>query len=66
MSGEDERPPPELAAALMSAGAMLTPIIEFAEGQRRMLEERGWSRTAAEQYALTVLLALTEKAWRSM
>jgi hypothetical protein len=50
---------PEVSEALIRVTEQLRPIVEMAEGQRKLLEERGWSPTAAESYALELLLGMT-------
>lgn len=48
--------------ALLEVVPTLAPIYEFAEGQRAELERRGWSPTAAESAALTILCATLSRA----
>lgn len=50
--------PDELRAALLEFAEGLTPLIEFAEGQRAALLDRGWSVEAADQHAFLVLCDL--------
>lgn len=53
-------------AALAALAEQNEPLIEFAEGQKSKLIERGWSPGAAEQYALVVLCGLTRLALRTI
>jgi len=52
----------DLAKGLVELMDAIAPIIEVAEGQRKLLESRGWSPTAAEAFALELLLGLTRQA----
>ena len=54
----------DIAAALMEMVENMKPIVEAAEGQKRALEERGWSPTAAEKYATELLVAMTRAAFK--
>ncbi len=47
------------AEALLELAENMRPVIETAEGQRKLLEERGWSPSAAETYALELLVGMT-------
>lgn len=58
---EDEMPKSQadaLRAGLMDIGPTLEPIYEFAEGQRTILRQRGWSSVAADSIAATLTRAL--------
>lgn len=52
-----------ITQALMEVTENMQPVIEACEGQRKQLEERGWSPTAAEKYALELLLSITKSAF---
>lgn len=52
----------DFAEALVGLVEQMAPIVEMAEGQRKALEARGWSPTAAEAYALELLLGMTRVA----
>lgn len=52
----------DFTEALVALAEQMGPIIEMAEGQRKALESRGWSPTAAEAYALELLLGMTRAA----
>lgn len=62
--------PDDADAARFTALAMFAeqndPWIEFAEGQKMKMIERGWSPAAAEQYALVVLCGLTRMGLRAI
>lgn len=45
--------------ALIKMTEQMRPIVEMAEGQKKLLEAQGWSPTAAEAYALELLLGMT-------
>lgn len=45
--------------AMMQLAESMKPVLEMAEGQKKLLESQGWSPTAAEAYALELLLGLT-------
>jgi hypothetical protein len=62
-SSDDEVP--SLDEGLMTLVANLEPLYAAAEGQRRKLEERGWSAPAAEQAALEVLRGMIRLAFPS-
>jgi hypothetical protein len=47
---------------LIRIGETMLPVVEFCEGERAKLIKRGWSEDAAAQYAVTLLVGLTEKA----
>lgn len=53
----------DTATAMLTIIDMMGPIIEAAEGQKAALEQRGWSPTAAEAYALELLLGVTRSAF---
>ena len=62
----DDEPLRELVATLMQVTESMLPLIEWAEGQRAMMVERGWSATTAEAYARAMLLGAARaatKAW---
>lgn len=48
--------------AMAELAEQLGPVVEMCAGQRKRLEEEGWSPTAAEAYALELLLGLTRLA----
>jgi hypothetical protein len=52
----DEFNPHQLAQSMAQMAEQMRPVIEMAEGQRKLLESQGWSPTAAEAYALELLL----------
>lgn len=54
----------DLMNALLEMGQNLEPIIEVAEGQRKKMEERGWSPTAAESVALEMLLGMVRLSFK--
>lgn len=54
-----------LRANLMEVAENIAPIFEFVEGQRAAMEARGWSPTAAEQVAVTMLVPLITMALTS-
>ncbi len=51
-----------LPEAMAQIAEQMGPIVEMCVGQRTKLEEAGWSPTAAEAYALELLLGLTRLA----
>jgi hypothetical protein len=61
----DESSPHKMAQAMVELAASMAPVIELAAGQRKLLESQGWSPTAAEAYALELLLGLTRLALSS-
>lgn len=54
----------KMAEAMAEIVGMMRPVVEAVEGQRKLLESQGWSPTAAEAYALELLLGLTRLALR--
>jgi hypothetical protein len=52
----------DMVEGLAELAEAMKPILELAEGQRKMMEAQGWSPTAAEAYALELLLGLTRHA----
>lgn len=56
----------EIAQGLMMLTEGMTPIIEWAEGQKSALITRGWSIPAAEQYATELLLLGTRLTFSRM
>ncbi len=54
--------PFDLAEAMATVAEQMAPVVEMCEGQRKQLEARGWSLTAAEAYALELLLGITRLA----
>jgi hypothetical protein len=55
---DDELDPNEVVMALMQVNAMLEPIIEFAEGMRAQLIQKGWSAEVADNVSGDVLKRL--------
>lgn len=53
-----------LAEAMVGIIESMKPILEAAEGQKKLLESQGWSPTAAETYALELLVGMTRLALR--
>lgn len=53
---------PDLAESMMQLAEAMKPVLEMVEGQKKLLEAQGWSPTAAEAYALELLLGLTRLA----
>ncbi len=49
----------KMAEAMAAVIEEMKPILEAVQGQRKALEADGWSPTAAETYALELLLGLT-------
>ncbi len=62
MSDTDKFNLHEMVKGLAVLAEAMKPVIELATGQRKLLEEQGWSPTAAEAYALELLLGLTRAA----
>lgn len=54
----------KMAEAMAEIVEMMKPVVEAVEGQRQLLGSQGWSPTAAEAYALELLLGLTRLALR--
>ncbi len=52
----------DMVESLAGLAEAMKPVIELASGQRALLESQGWSPTAAEAYALELLLGLTRLA----
>lgn len=50
-----------LRGALMTFGEEMLPFVEFAEGQQKLLTDRGWPEEAAAQHAYLTLCDL--RAW---
>lgn len=57
--------PHKLAEAMAQMAEQMRPVLEMAEGQKKLLESQGWSPTAAEAYALELLLGMTRLMLRS-
>lgn len=56
--------PDESAAAFMEMAEGMMPSVEWAEGQKTMMQNRGWSPSAAETYALELLLQVVRITFR--
>jgi hypothetical protein len=52
------------SAGLMQIAENMTRFIELADGERKKLEARGWSPTAAETYALELLVQCVRLSFR--
>jgi hypothetical protein len=62
MSNDNDQPNEMLAALMLMAEQML-PMIEFCEGQKAVLVERGWSPSNAEDYARQLLIEITKTSF---
>lgn len=49
-------PNPVIYQALVAYAESMEPFIEFAEGQKAMMIERGWSAETADVYARELLV----------
>jgi hypothetical protein len=55
-----------VAASLMVLADSILPLIEWAEGQKALLVERGWSEDTAEAFGGTLLLEAAALVFKSM
>lgn len=53
----------DMVESMIQLTEAMKPALEMATGQRKLLEAQGWSPTAAEAYALELLLGLTRVAF---
>lgn len=53
----------DAANAYMTMNEVLMPTIEWAEGLKKMMVERGWSAESAEVFALDNLRGQTKIFW---
>lgn len=56
-----EPDPNEALAGLMAIAESVVPFIEFAEGQKATLVERGWTPTSADVIARELLVGIIRK-----
>jgi len=50
----------------MALNERMLPVIEWAEGQKKLLVERGWSEESAERYAAEMLVGATRSVWATV